>query len=61
LAELGAGRFASNGNMFAGQPFPIHPESGPMATDDCVGLNEDQSFSPSRPQSTQGEPEKTMA
>jgi hypothetical protein len=61
LAELGASRFACNENMFAGPPFPIHPESGPMPTDDCVGLNEDQGFSPSGPQPMQGEPEKTIA
>ena len=52
LAKFQAGRFAPYRNMFTGKAFPIQPGSGPMPTDDGVGLNEDQSFSPSGPQPT---------
>jgi hypothetical protein len=44
LAEFRARRFAPNGNMFAGQPFPIQFEFGPMPAHDGVGLKRSKAF-----------------
>jgi len=51
--KLLARRLSSDYGMFAREPFPVQPESGPVPADNRIRLYDDKRLLPSRPESAQ--------
>jgi hypothetical protein len=56
LPKVLARRLPSNYGMFAGKPFPVQSEAGPMPADDRLWLRDEERLLPSGPQAPQQDP-----